>query len=111
VITASNGRNGITLAKKEMPDIVICDIMMPEVDGYGVLEALSSDSNTLHIPFIFLSAKTEHKEIRRGMDLGADDYITKPFEENDLISAIESRLAKSKILSKRREEEKKSQKI
>ncbi len=74
--------------------------MMPEIDGYGVLEELSSNETTKHIPFIFLSAKTEHKEIRRGMDLGADDYLTKPFEEENLISAVESRLAKSELLGR-----------
>lgn len=99
VITAPNGKVGIDRAKTEMPDIVVCDIMMPEVDGYGVLEALSQDAKTTHIPFIFLSARTEHKEIRKGMDMGADDYLTKPFEEEELISAIESRLAKAEILS------------
>jgi CRP-like cAMP-binding protein len=100
VITSPNGKVGIAKAKAEKPDIIVCDIMMPEVDGYGVLEALSYDTNTNHIPFIFLSAKTEHKEIRKGMDLGADDYLTKPFEEEELLSAIESRLAKAAILSK-----------
>ena len=100
VITAPNGRIGIAKAKKEIPHIIVCDIMMPEVDGYGVLEALSLDTKTTHIPFIFLSAKTEHKEIRKGMDMGADDYLTKPFEESELLSAIESRLAKAEILSK-----------
>lgn len=100
VLTAPNGKLGIELAKKSLPDIIVCDIMMPEVDGYGVLEAISMDSQTQHIPFIFLSAKTEHKEIRRGMDMGADDYLTKPFEEEELLSAIESRLAKSTILSR-----------
>ncbi|WP_346883543.1 response regulator [uncultured Algibacter sp.] len=100
VFTAANGKIGIELANTHKPDIIICDIMMPEVDGYGVLEAVSSNEATRHIPFIFLSAKTEHKEIRRGMDLGADDYLTKPFEESELLSAIESRLAKSQILSK-----------
>ncbi len=100
VITSPNGKIGITKAKEENPDIIVCDIMMPEVDGYGVLEALSYDNTTSQIPFIFLSAKTEHKEIRKGMDLGADDYLTKPFEEDDLLSAIESRLAKAQIISK-----------
>ncbi|WP_378182755.1 response regulator [Aquimarina sp. SS2-1] len=100
VITSPNGKIGITKAKEEKPDIIVCDIMMPEVDGYGVLEALSHDANTNQIPFIFLSAKTEHKEIRKGMDLGADDYLTKPFEEDELLSAIESRLAKAQIISK-----------
>ncbi|WP_420322026.1 response regulator [Flagellimonas sp.] len=101
VFTAPNGKIGIQMAKEKMPDIVVCDIMMPEVDGYGVLEELSTDETTKHIPFIFLSAKTEHKEIRKGMDMGADDYLTKPFEEEDLISAIESRLAKAEILQKK----------
>ncbi len=100
VITSPNGKIGITKAKEEKPDIIVCDIMMPEVDGYGVLEALSHDSMTNQIPFIFLSAKTEHKEIRKGMDLGADDYLTKPFDEDDLLSAVESRLAKAQIISK-----------
>lgn len=100
VLTASNGKIGIEAAKKNLPDIIICDIMMPVIDGYGVLESLSSDKKTKQIPFIFLSAKTEHKEIRKGMDLGADDYLTKPFEEEDLISAVESRLAKAEILNR-----------
>ncbi|MCM8569298.1 response regulator [Gramella jeungdoensis] len=98
VVTASNGKNGIEKAKQNLPDIIVCDIMMPEVDGYGVLQGLSKNPETLNIPFIFLSAKTEHKDIRKGMDLGADDYLTKPFEEEDLLSAIESRLAKVEIL-------------
>lgn len=104
VITAPNGKVGIALAKENLPDIVICDIMMPELDGYGVLEQMSSEESTKHIPFIFLSAKTEHKEIRKGMDLGADDYLTKPFEEDDLISAVESRLAKAELLGRMNEE-------
>tara|TARA_R110002051_G_scaffold285223_1_gene347433 strand:- start:10878 stop:11930 length:1053 start_codon:yes stop_codon:yes gene_type:complete len=100
VTTASNGRIGIEAAIENLPDIIICDIMMPEVDGYGVLENLSNNEKTKQIPFIFLSAKTEHKEIRRGMDLGADDYLTKPFEEEDLTSAIESRLAKAELIKR-----------
>lgn len=98
VVVAANGKIGIEKAKVSLPNLVICDIMMPEVDGYGVLEALSQDPTTKHIPFIYLSAKTEHKEIRKGMDLGADDYLTKPYEEDELLSAIESRLAKSQLL-------------
>lgn len=98
--TAANGRIGIQKAKSNPPDIIICDIMMPEMDGYSVLQEMIKEERTKHIPFIFLSAKTEHKEIRKGMDLGADDYITKPFEEEELLSAIESRLAKAKILAK-----------
>ncbi len=99
VITAPNGKIGIEKAIAHKPGIIICDIMMPEVDGYGVLEALSHNDATQHIPFIFLSAKTEHKEIRKGMDLGADDYLTKPFEESELLSAVESRMAKAALMS------------
>lgn len=98
-LTAANGKSGIEKATQTCPDLIVCDIMMPETDGYGVLEALSKNKSTRSIPFVFLSAKTEHKEIRKGMNLGADDYLTKPFEEEDLLSAIESRLAKSAILS------------
>ncbi|MEN3322733.1 response regulator [Mariniflexile soesokkakense] len=101
VVTASNGKAGLEKAKASLPDIIVCDIMMPELDGYGVLEALAKNEKTQHIPFIFLSAKTERKDVRKGMDLGADDYITKPFEEDELISAIESRLAKAAILIER----------
>ncbi|MDO6602328.1 response regulator [Arenibacter palladensis] len=104
MITAPNGKIGIQMAKEKLPDIIVCDIMMPEVDGYGVLKELSSNEKTKHIPFIFLSAKTEHKEIRKGMDLGADDYLTKPFEEEDLINAIESRLAKVELLGRMAQE-------
>ncbi|XCF07665.1 response regulator [Tamlana crocina] len=105
VTTAPNGKIGVEVAKTHLPDIVVCDIMMPEVDGYGVLEALSKNDRTKHIPFIFLSAKTERKDVRKGMDLGADDYITKPFEEEELTSAIESRLAKAAILKEKSEEQ------
>jgi CheY-like chemotaxis protein len=100
-ITAANGKTGVELAKETHPDIIVCDIMMPEMDGYEVLQALSKDPSTQDIPFIFLSAKTEHADIRKGMNLGADDYLTKPFEEEELISAIESRLAKMAILKNR----------
>ena len=99
VFTAPNGKIGIEKAIEKQPDVIICDIMMPEIDGYGVLDALTKNENTSQIPFIFLSAKTEHKEVRKGMDLGADDYLTKPFYEEELLSAIESRLAKSQILA------------
>lgn len=105
VTTAPNGKIGLNTALETVPDIIVCDIMMPELDGYGVLEGLSKSENTKYIPFIFLSAKTERKDVRKGMDLGADDYITKPFEEDELISAIESRLAKASILKDAREKE------
>ncbi|AXG70783.1 transcriptional regulatory protein CseB [Kordia sp. SMS9] len=103
VITAPNGKKGVESALQHTPDIIVCDIMMPELDGYGVLETLSAKDATKYIPFIFLSAKTERQDIRRGMDLGADDYITKPFEEEELTSAIESRIAKAAILKDERE--------
>lgn len=99
VFTAANGRIGLEKAKQHTPDIIVCDIMMPELDGYGVLDALSKNTNTKHIPFIFLSAKTERQDVRKGMDMGADDYITKPFTEDEVINAIESRLAKVSILN------------
>lgn len=102
VITASNGKEGLDLAKKELPDVIVCDIMMPKLDGYGVLAGLSKLEKTKYIPFIFLSAKTERKDVRKGMNLGADDYITKPFEEEELLTAIESRLAKAAILKDQR---------
>ena len=102
VSTATNGLEGLDLAKKEVPDIIVCDIMMPKLDGYGVITGLSKSERTKYIPFIFLSAKTERKDIRKGMNLGADDYITKPFEEDELLTAIESRLAKSAILKDQR---------
>lgn len=104
VITAPNGKIGVSTAKNILPDIIICDIMMPELDGYGVISELSKEESTKFIPFIFLTAKTEHKDIRKGMDLGADDYLTKPFEEHDLLSALESRLAKATILKEKREQ-------
>jgi DNA-binding response OmpR family regulator len=103
VITAANGKIGVEQAKKHRPDIIVCDIMMPELDGYGVLETLSKLKATKFIPFIFLSAKTERKDIRKGMEMGADDYLTKPFEEHELINAIESRLAKIMIQKENQE--------
>ncbi|MEH6537189.1 MAG: response regulator [Psychroserpens sp.] len=108
VITAANGQIGLEMAKKNRPNIIICDIMMPVLDGYGVLEGLSKQNETKFIPFIFLSAKTERQDVRKGMDLGADDYITKPFSEDEIISAIESRMAKAAILKDEREKHKDS---
>jgi CRP-like cAMP-binding protein/ActR/RegA family two-component response regulator len=94
VITANNGRKGTELAIKHIPDIIVCDILMPQLDGFGVLYILSKSKETASIPFIFLSAKALKSDIRRGMDLGADDYLCKPFDGNDLLSAIETRLKK-----------------
>jgi len=100
VNVAVNGKKGVEAARSVVPDIFVCDIMMPEMDGYEVLNELSHDLKTSGIPFIFLSAKTDHKDVRKGMNLGADDYLTKPFEEEELITAIESRIAKTEILEK-----------
>lgn len=97
VITAANGKIGVELAQAEKPDLIICDIMMPELDGYGVLHILSKKEETARIPFIFLTAKTEKTDIRKGMTLGADDYLTKPFDDTDLLNAIETRLRKSEM--------------
>jgi CheY-like chemotaxis protein/CRP-like cAMP-binding protein len=99
VVTAANGKRGVEQAKIMLPDIIVCDIMMPEMDGYEVLKILSEYEETKRIPFIFLSAKTEVLDVRKGMDLGADDYLTKPVKEDLLISAIESRLAKAALLN------------
>lgn len=100
VLKAENGKIGVDLARKELPDLVLCDIMMPQLDGYGVLHMLGRSPETAEIPFIFLTAKAERSEVRRGMDLGADDYLTKPFEESELLNAIEGRLKRSDLFRK-----------
>jgi CRP-like cAMP-binding protein len=94
VASASNGKAGVELAFNEVPDIILCDIMMPEMDGYGVLYLLSKRPETVAVPFIFLTAKAEHFDRRKGMEMGADDYLTKPFDDMELLNAIESRLKK-----------------
>lgn len=99
VLSAPNGKSGVAIAKEEHPDLIICDIMMPELDGYGVLRMLSKNPETASIPFIFLTAKAEKSDFRKGMNLGADDYITKPFDDLELLDAIEMRLRKSEILN------------
>ena len=92
--TAENGKIGVELAIREIPDLIVCDIMMPELDGYGVLHLLKKNPATEQIPFIFLTAKTERTDFRKGMEMGADDYITKPFDDLELLRAIEIRLKK-----------------
>lgn len=100
VITAENGKIGVNKALENIPDLILCDIMMPELDGYGVLRIVSSQPKTADIPFIFLTAKTEREDFRKGMGLGADDYITKPFDDVELLDTIELRLAKSHRIKK-----------
>ena len=94
-LPAKNGRVGVELAKKDKPDLILCDVMMPELDGYGVIAALRADAETVTIPFIFLTAKGEKPDIRAGMSLGADDYLTKPVAKTDLLAAIHSRLERA----------------
>ncbi len=98
VITAENGKEGVRLAQSEKPDLIICDIMMPELDGYGVLHMLSKTPELASIPFIFLTAKAEKSDHRKGMTMGADDYLTKPFDDIELLTAVEVRLKKSEQL-------------
>jgi len=99
--TAENGKQGVDLAVSEKPDVIVCDIMMPELDGYGVLHLLRKHAETQNIPFIFLTAKTERSDFRKGMELGADDYITKPFDDIELLNAIETRLKKAEVLNRK----------
>lgn len=94
VIAADNGKAGIELATQHVPDLILCDIMMPELDGYGVLYLLGKNPQTASIPFIFLTAKAERTDMRKGMEMGADDYLTKPFDDMELLNAVESRLSK-----------------
>jgi CRP-like cAMP-binding protein/FixJ family two-component response regulator len=95
VDTAENGKIGTAKALEFIPDLILCDIMMPELDGFGVLRILSNHPSTMDIPFIFLTAKTEKEDFRKGMGLGADDYITKPYDDVQLLDTIEVRLKKS----------------
>jgi CheY-like chemotaxis protein/CRP-like cAMP-binding protein len=98
VICAPDGERGVDFALSEQPDLILCDISMPGIDGYEVLATLGQRPETAAIPFIFLTARADKADIRRGMQLGADDYLTKPFEEQDLLRAIQVRLHKSHLL-------------
>ena len=100
VRTAVNGKIGVEMALKEVPDLIVCDIMMPVLDGFGVLHLINKNPELTGIPFIFLTAKTERSDFRKGMEMGADDYITKPFTDIELLNAIERRLKKSELLKK-----------
>lgn len=96
VLQAQNGKIGVDLAIQHTPNLILCDIMMPELDGYGVLYMLGKRPDTCVIPFIFLTAKADRVDFRKGMEMGADDYLTKPFDDIELLNAIESRLNKQK---------------
>jgi len=98
VIMAENGKVGVEKALENIPDLIICDIMMPVLDGYGVLHAVHKNDSIKNTPFIFLTAKTERADLRRGMELGADDYITKPFTGTELLDAVDSRLKKIEMI-------------
>jgi CheY-like chemotaxis protein len=98
VIVAENGKAGVEKALEHLPDLIICDIMMPVLDGYGVLHAVHKNDALKNTPFIFLTAKTERSDFRKGMELGADDYITKPFSGTELLNAVDSRLKKIELL-------------
>lgn len=95
---AENGKIGIKKVREIKPDLILCDVMMPELDGFGVLKILNHDPSLMHIPFMFLTAKAEKTDFRKGMGLGADDYITKPYDDVELLEAIEMRLKKSEKL-------------
>src|SRR5215470_9668067 len=99
-LDAENGRIGVEMAKKEKPDLILCDVMMPEMDGYGVIAALRAEAVTVATPFIFLTAKGEKPDIRAGMNLGADDYLTKPVAKADLLAAIRTRLERAEQQTK-----------
>ncbi|NEP12827.1 MAG: diguanylate cyclase [Symploca sp. SIO2C1] len=98
-ISAENGLEGMELAKNHLPDLIICDIMMPDIDGHDVLKELLQDPGTARIPFIFLTAKADRSDIREGMNLGADDYLTKPFTSDELINTVFARLAKQEAIT------------
>ncbi|MEM8585445.1 MAG: response regulator [Bacteroidota bacterium] len=99
VLTAEDGNVGVKLAKAHQPNLILCDVMMPQLDGFGVLRILSKQPETASIPFIFLTARGEKADFRRGMELGADDYITKPFGKDELLLAIDTRLSKFERIS------------
>lgn len=100
VLAAEDGLKGVEIAQTQAPDLILCDVMMPKLDGFGVLNILGKRPDTSGIPFVFLTAKAERSDFRRGMNLGADDYVTKPFYKDELLSVIETRLKKSKLLKK-----------
>jgi len=104
-LLAESGRKGLELARSEKPDLILCDIMMPGLDGYAVLKALREDKATATVPFIFLTAKDERFDVRVGMNLGADDYLTKPVDREDLLAAVASRLERKEAQNEQTREQ------
>ena len=100
VLSAENGKVGLDLARKSKPDLILCDIMMPELDGYGVKRAIENMPDLLSVPFVYLSAKSEKNDFRTGMDLGADDYLTKPYTGDDLLKVVSARIKKSQLVKR-----------
>jgi DNA-binding response OmpR family regulator len=103
VTSAPNGMIGVSLAKRDIPDLIVCDIMMPGMDGYSVLLELQRSPETATIPFIFLTARTDRESQRQGMELGADDYVTKPFTSSELVAAVTTRLQKQAAVARKYE--------
>lgn len=103
VYVAANGKEGLEKAQALLPHLIVCDVKMPLLDGFGVLHILQKNTNTASIPFIFLTAKTEKQDLRKGMEMGADDYLAKPFEDTELLNAVEVRLKKSELLHQPKE--------
>lgn len=101
VHTAENGRMGVNAAIERKPDLVICDVMMPELDGHGVVQTLRSNPGTETLPFIFLTARSDKSDVRIGMNFGADDYLVKPVVREDLLAAVEARLARAEAVEAR----------
>lgn len=101
VLTAENGRIGVETARQKRPDLVICDVMMPELDGHGVVQTLRGEDATATVPFIFLTARSDKGDVRIGMNFGADDYLIKPVIREDLLAAVETRLARAEAIEAR----------
>lgn len=101
VFTAENGKLGVDTALERLPDLIICDVMMPQLDGHGVIQTLRSEPSTATIPFIFLTARSDRGDIRTGMNSGADDYLVKPVPRLDLLAAVEARLARAEAVEAR----------
>src|SRR5690606_29630950 len=96
-----NGRIGVETARRKRPDLVICDVMMPELDGHGVVQTLRAEADTAAVPFIFLTARSDKGDVRIGMNFGADDYLIKPVVREDLLAAVETRLARAEAIEAR----------